>query len=84
MVLTKNIRRILLGMVIVLAWVSSASAQTVIFEDHFDSYSAGSFPSGWSVYSIGATVSNIRSVSAPNSLRLDGSQGLGAFVYHFP
>ena len=54
----------------------------VIFADNFESYPVGSFPSGWSVYAIGGTVTTERSVSPTRSLRLDGTQGLGAFVYY--
>src|SRR5882762_8985762 len=63
---------------------SFAAAQTItpIFADNFDSSPVGSFPSGWSVYTIGATGSNYSSVSAPNLLPLDGVWGLGAVLYH--
>ena len=69
---------------VLLIWSGVAAAQTptVLLADNFESYPVGSFPSGWSVYAIGATVTTERAVSPTRSLRLDGTQGLGAFVYH--
>ncbi len=64
---------------------ANSIADTVIFEDNFDSYPVGVFPSsgGWNLkYSgYGASyqmVDNSQSVSSPNSLKLEGQYGWAA------
>ena len=64
---------------------ANSIADTVIFEDNFDSYPVGVFPSsgGWNLkYSgYGASyqiVDNSQSVSSPNSLKLEGQSGWAA------
>ncbi|WP_156153686.1 hypothetical protein [Methanosarcina sp. MTP4] len=64
---------------------ANSAADNAIFEDNFDSYPVGVFPSsgGWNLkYSgYGASyqiVDNSQSVSSPNSLKLEGRSGWAA------
>ena len=63
------------------------SVLTALFNDNFDSYSAGSFPSGWTLRTSGSGSSNqyvdtARFTSTPKSLRLQGSYCWSANAYH--
>ena len=65
--------------------IDSASGVNVIFEDNFDSYTTGSFPSsgGWDLQYNGIgtpyqIVDNSQSTSSPNSLKLEGQANWAA------
>ena len=77
------------AMLVILVCASNASAGDIIFEDNFDSYTVGTFPSsgGWilrynglgSAYQI---VDNSQYVSPPNSLKLEGQKNWAACADH--
>ena len=69
--------------------IGTVSAEQVIFEDDFDSYAAGSFPSsgGWNLKYNGygtsyQIVDSSQSVSQPNSLKLEGRSSWAASADH--
>ncbi len=90
MTLTRRVLSLFIAFVLfgtIASGIASANsiADTVIFEDNFDSYPVGVFPSsgGWNLkYSgYGASyqiVDNSQSVSSPNSLKLEGQSGWAA------
>lgn len=77
------------AMLVILVCAGNVSAGDIIFEDNFDSYTVGTFPSsgGWilrynglgSAYQI---VDNSQYVSPPNSLKLEGRYGWAAAADH--
>jgi len=76
-------KKCLLSLLLMFAAISFTFAQTVVFSDNFDSYTAGSHlaqsNSAWTTWSNApggsedGVISNAQSVSAPNSLYISGS-----------
>ena len=52
----------------------------VLLSQSYNSDAVGQIAPGWTLYTGQPYVSNLQSVSAPNSFRFDGIQGLGTFV----
>ena len=76
-------KKILLSLMLMFAATSFMFAQTVVFSDNFDSYTAGSqlaqTSSAWTTWSLApgtaedGVISSAQSASAPNSLFISGS-----------
>ena len=80
---------IIIALIANIGLLETVSAENVIFEDDFDSYTQGVFPSsgGWNLKYNGAgnayqIVDNSKSVSPQNSLKLEGVSGWAAAADH--